>query len=55
MASVQLLNPRGQRAAAMFALFHKRICGPPATSLFHHQPAKIIKPPAKIESSLSPG
>jgi hypothetical protein len=35
--------------AALFVLFHKRICGPLANSLFHHRPASSSKPPAKIE------
>lgn len=35
----------------MFVLFHKRICGPLANSLFHHRPEKTAKPPAKIEAA----
>jgi hypothetical protein len=45
------LTDKGQRVAAMFVLFHKRICGPLANSLFHHQPRKTVKPPAKIEAA----
>jgi hypothetical protein len=33
----------------MFVLFHQRICGPLANSLFHHRPEAVSKPPAKIE------
>jgi hypothetical protein len=34
----------------MFVLFHKRICGPLANSLFH-QPRHTSPPPAKIETA----
>jgi hypothetical protein len=37
--------------AAMFVLFHQRICGPLANSLFHHRPQRTAKPPAKIEAA----
>ena len=43
------LTEKGKRVAAMFVLFHQRICGPLANSLFHHRPEKSVKPPAKIE------
>ena len=43
------LTEKGTRVAALFVLFHKRICGPLANSLFHHRPASSSKPPAKIE------
>lgn len=43
------LTGKGKRVAAMFVLFHQRICGPLANSLFHHRPAAASKPPAKIE------
>jgi hypothetical protein len=33
----------------MFVLFHKRVCGPLANSLFHHRPEAVPTPPAKIE------
>ena len=45
------LTEKGKRVAAMFVLFHQRICGPLANSLFHHRPEKTVKPPAKIESA----
>jgi hypothetical protein len=35
----------------MFVLFHKRICGPLANSLFHHPPRRRSPPPAKIETA----
>jgi len=43
------LTEKGTRAAALFILFHKRVCGPLANSLFHHRPASTSTPPAKIE------
>jgi hypothetical protein len=45
------LTEKGKRVAAMFVLFHKRICGPLANSLFHHRPEAVGKPPAKIEAA----
>jgi len=35
----------------MRLLFHQRICGPLANSLFHHRPQKTAKSPAKIETA----
>ena len=43
------LTEKGKRVAAMFVLFHQRLCGPLANSLFRHRPEKTTKPPAKIE------
>jgi len=37
--------------AAIFILFHKRVCGPLANTLFHHRPQKTSNPPAKIEAA----
>jgi hypothetical protein len=45
------LTEKGKRVAAMFVLFHQRICGPLANSLFHHRPEKTTKPLAKIETA----
>ena len=45
------LTEKGARVAAMFVLFHKRICGPLANSLFHHQPRPSSPPPGKIETA----
>lgn len=33
------LTPKGVRVALMFVLFHKRLCGPLANSLFHRRPS----------------
>ncbi len=32
------LTHKGTKAALIFILFHKRVCGPLANSLFHHRP-----------------
>ena len=45
------LTDKGKRVAAMFVLFHQRLCGPLANSLFHHKPQKTVKPPAQIEAA----
>jgi hypothetical protein len=45
------LTEKGARVAAMFVLFHKRICGPLANSLFDHQPTSAPKPSIKIETA----
>ena len=45
------LTEKGKRVPAMFVLFHQRICGPLANSLFHHRPERTAKPPAKIETA----
>jgi hypothetical protein len=45
------LTEKGARVAAMFVLFHKRICGPLANSLFHHRPTRSSPPHAKIETA----
>jgi hypothetical protein len=38
------LTEKGTRVAAMFVLFHKRICGPLANSLFQHRPNAVPDP-----------
>jgi hypothetical protein len=45
------LTDKGVKAALMFMLFHKRVCGPMANSLFHHQPDESLKPASKLESA----
>jgi len=45
------LTDKGTKAALMFILFHKRVCGPLANSLFHHQPDETLKPDSKIEAA----
>jgi len=45
------LSDKGTKASLMFVLFHKRVCGPLANSLFHHQPDQILKPASKLEAA----
>jgi len=45
------LTDRGVKAALMFILFHKRVCGPLANSLFHHRPDETLKPASKVETA----
>ncbi len=45
------LSDKGTKAALMFILFHKRVCGPLANSLFHHRLDETLKPASKIESA----
>jgi hypothetical protein len=45
------LSDKGTKAALMFILFHKRVCGPLANSLFHHRPDVALKPASKVETA----
>jgi hypothetical protein len=45
------LSAKGTKAALMFILFHKRVCGPLANSLFHHRPDEPLKPASKVEAA----
>jgi hypothetical protein len=45
------LTVKGIKAALMFTLFHKRVCGPLANSLFRHRPDEAAKPASKIEAA----
>src|SRR5262249_30188124 len=45
------LTPKSIRVAALFILVPKRVCGPLATSLFHHRPDNKVKAPTKIETA----
>ncbi len=45
------LSDKGTKAALMFILFHKRVCGPLANSLFHHRPDEAFKPGSPIEAA----
>ena len=35
----------------MFVLFHQRVGGPLANSLFHHRPDESLKPTRKLETA----
>ena len=45
------LTENGVRVCALFVLFHKRICGPMANSLFHHPLRRSPQPAVKIETA----
>jgi hypothetical protein len=45
------LTDKGARVSLMFVLFHQRVCGPLANSLFHHRPHEAHKPKSKIETA----
>ncbi len=45
------LTPKGTRVALLFVLFHKRVCGPLAGSLFHHHPDPHYRPHTKLEAA----
>jgi len=45
------LTDKGTCVALLFVLFHKRVCGPLANSLFHRRPAPTAKPLSKIEAA----
>jgi len=45
------LTDKGTRAALLFVLFHQRVCGPLANSLFHHPPRSNRPPLSKIEGA----
>jgi hypothetical protein len=38
-------------AALLFVLFHQRVCGPLANSLFHHRTTQTHVPHSKIEAA----
>lgn len=45
------LTDKGLKVALMFVLFHKRVCGPLANSLFHHNPDTKLSPNGKLEAA----
>jgi len=45
------LTEQGTRAALLFVLFHHRVCGPLADSLFHHRPAQTRRPHSKLDAA----
>jgi len=46
------LTDKGVRVALLFVLFHQRLCGPLANSLFHHRPDANFQPDSKLEAAL---
>jgi len=45
------LTEKGIKASLLFLLFHKRICGPIANSLFHYRPSSKNHPKTKLEAA----
>jgi hypothetical protein len=45
------LTEKGIRVALTFTLFHQRVCGPLANSLFHRQPAHLHTPTSKFQAA----
>jgi hypothetical protein len=45
------LTDKGTRAALLFVLFHQRVCGPLANSLFHHRLNLTHGPHSKLEAA----
>ena len=45
------LSDKGARVALMFVLFHKRVCGPLAGSLFGRRPQASQQPASRIEAA----
>ena len=45
------LTPQGTKVALIFLLFHQRLCGPLANSLFHHRPNSSLQPESKLEAA----
>jgi len=43
------LTEKGVRVALLFVLFHQRICGPLANSLFHRKPTQSHAPTTKLQ------
>ena len=45
------LSPKGVQVALLFLFFHKRLCGPLASSRFHHRPIARHQPQSKLEAA----
>jgi hypothetical protein len=45
------LTGKGIRVALLFTLFHQRVCGPLANSLFHRQPTQLHTPTSKLQAA----
>ena len=46
------LTDKGVKVAMVFVLFHQRLCGPLANSLFHHHPDATFQPNSKLEAAV---
>jgi hypothetical protein len=45
------LTGKGTKVTLTFVLFHQRLCGPLANSLFHHKPNRDARPNSKLEAA----
>ena len=45
------LTDKGNKVALMFVLFHKRVCGPLAYSLFESRPSSATSTNSKLEAA----
>jgi hypothetical protein len=45
------LTDKGVKVSVLFVLFHQRLCGPLAHSLFHHRPDRTLVPNTKLETA----
>ena len=45
------LSTKGLQVALLFLFFHKRLCGPLASSRFHHKPDPACRPNSKLEAA----
>jgi hypothetical protein len=45
------LTDKGVKVAVLFVLFHQRLCGPLAYSLFRHRPDRTLLPNSKLEAA----
>lgn len=45
------LTEKGCKVTTMFVLFHKRVCGPLANSLFNYRPTSDSQPDSKLEKA----
>jgi len=46
------LTDKGVKVAIVFVLFHQRLCGPLANSLFNHRPNPNFQPDSKLEAAV---
>jgi hypothetical protein len=46
------LTDKGIKVAMVFVLFHQRLCGPLANSLFNHRPNPNFQPDSKLEAAV---
>jgi DNA-binding PadR family transcriptional regulator len=45
------LTDKGNKVALLFVLFHKRVCGPLANSLFESRPVHTTSPNTRLEAA----